>query len=1127
MVVKKTSKPTGAILAAVLCVCVVCLGGAFGCTNREAAERDMYPEYTVYRDIPGVTDSEIAAIEALRESGASFVYGINLSTEAFYDDSGVIRGYAALFCDWLSALFGIPFRPVIFEWGDLIGGLEAGTIDFSGELTATAERRKIFFMTDAIAERSVKFMRIQGSENITDIAKKRPLRYAFLDGTTTPDLVTAQTVTPFEMVLIDDYETAYALLKSGEIDAFFEESIAEAAFDVYGDVRAEDFFPLIYGPVSFSTGNPSLQPVIAVVQKALQSGAMRHLIELYNLGQHEYLRHKFRMRLSEEEQAYLEDHVNNGRAVTLLAEYDNYPISFYNPQENDWQGIAFDVLREIEALSGLTFERVNDEHAEWSTILERLETGEASMITELIRSADREGRFIWTDESFQTDYYALLSRSSYPDININEILYNKIGLVQDTAYAELFHEWFPNHANAVEYISIPEAFDALEKGEVGLVMATRNLLLRQTNYSEKPGYKANMVFNRSFDSAFGFHVSETLLRSVVDKALAIVDTEIIADRWRSKTFDYHTKLARQRLPLLVGISLLLFFVLALLFIIFQRNRQEGKRLERIVRERTAAAEAASRAKSDFLANMSHEIRTPMNAIIGMTSIGKSSSDMERKDYCLTKIGDASNHLLGVINDILDMSKIEANKFELSPAEFVFEKTLQRVVNVVNFRVEEKQQRLSIHIDKAIPRALVGDEQRLSQVITNLIGNAVKFTPAQGSISVDTRFVEEENGICTIRIDVTDTGIGISKEQQARLFQSFQQAEASTSRKFGGTGLGLAISKRIVEMMGGTIWIESEPGKGSTFAFTVKMAKGASDEKYSLLRAGVNWKNIRILTVDDDADIREFFTEIFRRFNIDNDTAADGEQAVSLIKQNGAYSIYFVDWKMPGMNGVELTRKIKERGDDNSVVIMISATEWSVIENEAKNAGVDKFLSKPLFPSAVFDMINECLGAAGISEEEHPDIDGIFKGSRILLAEDVEINREIVQTLLEPTLLAVDYAENGVAAVRMFREEPEKYDMIFMDIQMPEMDGYEATRKIREFEEERWKRISPEVPRKTPQLAESSKEVPIIAMTANVFKEDMEKCLEAGMNDHIGKPLDFDELLSRLHKYLPRKGRAAD
>ena len=409
-----------------------------------------------------------------------------------------------------------------------------------------------------------------------------------------------------------------------------------------------------------------------------------------------------------------------------------------------------------------------------------------------------------------------------------------------------------------------------------------------------------------------------------------------------------------------------------------------KERQRVIREITkveqltlakAKAEAANQAKSEFLANMSHEIRTPMNAIIGMTHIGKSAADIERKDYSFQKIEHASKHLLAVINDILDVSKIEAGKFELAPAEFDFKQMLQGVVNVVNFRAEEKQQKLTVYVDPDIPQPLIGDDQRLSQVITNLLGNAVKFTPNKGSISIGAYFSGEENGVCALKISVTDTGIGISPEQQLKLFEAFQQADTHTSRKFGGTGLGLAISKNIVGLMGGKIEVESELGKGSDFTFTVQMKR--ADKK-------------------------------------------------------------------------------------------------SPFDPETPNP-----------------------------EEARADIGKIFRGHRILLAEDVDVNREIILALLEPTELAIDCASNGVEAVKMFIESPDRYEMIFMDIQMPEMDGYEATRKIREFEFD---------------MTEAGT-VPIVAMTANVFKEDVEKCLAAGMNDHIGKPIVLHEVLNMLKKYL--------
>ena len=526
-------------------------------------------------------------------------------------------------------------------------------------------------------------------------------------------------------------------------------------------------------------------------------------------------------------------------------------------------------------------------------------------------------------------------------------------------------------------------------------------------------------------------------------------------------------------------------------------KQRTKQLE----EQVVLAEAASKAKSSFLSNMSHEIRTPMNAIIGMTTIGKLAQASSKKDDALDKIEGASKQLLGIINDILDISKIEADKFDLSPVNFEFEKMLQKIADIVNLRVDERRQKFFVRIGKDIPRVLNGDDQRLSQVIINLLSNAVKFTPEEGSIMLDSELVSEKNGMCRLLISVEDTGIGIAEDQQARLFKSFEQADAGTSRKYGGTGLGLSITKRIVELMNGDIWVESELGKGSKFIFTVLLKRGEEETKQTL-DENVNWENIRIFAVDDDPEIREFFVAVSESLGISCTVAANAEEAAALLEENDSYDIFFLDWMLPGMNGGEIARHIKTKTNRKSIIIIFSSADWSMLEDEARSAGADRFLPKPLFPSVIVDAINESMGIRKREEKESKKIySDSFSGHTILLAEDVEINREIVISLLEPAQLNIDCAENGKEALRMFSESSEKYDMIFMDVQMPEMDGYEATRKIRGLDFLR------------------AKSIPIVAMTANVFREDIEKCLQAGMNGHIGKPISFDEVLKTLHKYL--------
>jgi len=517
------------------------------------------------------------------------------------------------------------------------------------------------------------------------------------------------------------------------------------------------------------------------------------------------------------------------------------------------------------------------------------------------------------------------------------------------------------------------------------------------------------------------------------------------------------------------------------------------------------AQAASHAKSIFLSSMSHEMRTPLTAILGMTAIGKSAQQLAGKDYAFDKIDSASTHLLGVINNILDISKIETGKFELYVSEFPFEKMLRRAAGVVDFRVEEKHQKFSIRLDQEIPFSISCDEQKLTQVITNLLANAVKFTPEGGGIRLKAQLVSEENGVLTIKITVADTGIGVSPEQQAKIFTPFDQASSDTTYKYGGTGLGLSISKSIVELMGGEIWVESELGKGAAFIFTVKVHRGSL--AYATSFSGEEGlKGKRVLAVDDDPDILVHLKTIIERFGAECDTAESGRQALDMLEANAPYHICFVDWKMPEIDGLELSRRIRAiRKEGNIVIIMISNAKWVGLEDDAQQSGVDGFLLKPLLPSDILDCMEKNLFYPGATHAVAPaqaENEKMFEGYRLLLAEDVEINSEIVQAFLEPTGIEIDWVSDGRQAVDAFSKNPDSYDVILMDFQMPEMDGLTATRLIRALE-------SPK-----------AREIPIIALTANVFKEDIEKCIEAGMSDHLGKPIDLQQMLDKLGRYLP-------
>ena len=1105
---KNISRPTFALLMRFLAIVIVYCS-AFICVSVDHShaldQKAMAAYLADYKAIPGVTQEDITAIEALKRRYTSFNYGTMLCDEAFETLDGGKDGFAVRYAGMLSTMFGVPFIHEFYPWEKVLASLEDKSLDFSGELTPTPERRKRFFMTDAIYDRTIKIFRHEAASPLDEIASRRPLRFAVLEGTVTGDQVSAAVPYPVDLVFVPDYEIAAESLQKGLADAFFEEAPAVYYFTQYEFIRVEDFFPLLYSPVSMTTADPELEPFISVVQKFLEHGGKQHINTLYMQGNKAFLRHSFDLSLTKKEREFIKNHKSRENHITVALHPDMYPISVYNEKTKEFHGIASEILASITNMAGLRFSLVNTAGMPIVAIRRLVLDGEASMIGGLTTFEQKNSPLLWAKEPFaRGNHSALLAVSTNPGTELNQILFSRIGVVRGSVHEKIFTAWFPDNANSVSFDSPARAFQALQEGRIDYLMGSRNLLLAQTHYRERPDFKVALMFDHELPISFAFSPDEKILCSIISKAQRVVELDQINERWIRRVFDYRTKMRHDIFPFLIGFIVVLGGLLATIGATLAKNKKLSRGLEQQVLVRTqelqektmslqeqqstlqaifsaipdivmcrdvngyftacndsfarymdmrqedilgktdetlfkpyienytdyarpdreimesretkiaeeyiyspylqssrlfeiirtpliqhgaiagvmgiarditerkaieATAHEASQAKGAFLARMSHEIRTPLNAIIGMTRIARSSIDNRGKALAsLDEINTASSHLLGILNDVLDISKIESGKFEIAAEPFMLGQSLQDISSIISQRCKEKFVIFVSNIADVPNIPLVGDKLRLNQILINLLGNAVKFTKAKGTVSFLVEILSDSDVETKIAFVCEDTGIGMSKEQISRLFTAFEQADTSIATRFGGTGLGLAISQNLARLMGGEITVTSEPGKGSSFRFTLTFSKGVAP--------AIHPDTLQATTIN-------------------------------------------------------------------------------------------------------------------------------LRGKRILMAEDIEINRIILREFLASTQVTVDEAVDGAKAVEAFSQSPlGYYQLIFMDIQMPNMDGYEATKAIRQLPH-------PE-----------AKTIPIVAMTANAYQEDIRMALAVGMTGHLSKPVDFDELQNTLCSVFP-------
>ena len=1056
--------------------------------------------------------SAVLPVKAAAETASAKVVRVGSFEDTFnyVNEKGARKGYGYELLETLSGYTGWQFEYVTCDWSDCFEKLKNGEIDIIGGISYTEDRTQEMLFSDEPmgVEKYYLYADLSRADiSASDFKTLNGKKIGVLMGTE-PEVMLAEWEEKYglktEHVNISNNEDVKQKLANHEIDCFvsLEESFwAERGISTITRVGESGIYYAI------NKNRPDIKEELDDAMRALDEAVPFYTADLYK----RYFSMDYTPILTGEEKAWLRKH----GAIRMGFLASDSGVSTFDPATGEFTGVITDYIQFAADCLGnqeLEFQLVGYDSKEAE--LDALKSGEIDMIFHCDQNPNlaEEYHFACTNTTWTSNLMAVTNKQHFNENNVNRIAVpqNKLSLKKYLAF--YYPQW--------EIVDCDTQEDAARLVKDGQADCFVTGISSENKYSKKYSFYSVPLVN-PVRSCFAVNSGNRSLLSILNKTIKAMPVNMLAGALamykssaRKVTLSDFIKDNFFKVMLISSIAVAVVLLTILMLLQKARKAEAAARkaasdtqeLNAKLQVAVEKAESANRAKSTFLSNMSHDIRTPMNAIIGFTTLALSNiDDTDRvKDY-LGKTLASSNHLLSLINDVLDMSRIESGKIHLEEVEVNLSDVLHDLKTIVSGQIYAKQLELYMDAMDVTDEDVYCDKTRLNQILLNLLSNAIKFTPAGGTVSVRVRqLAGKVRGCGQYEFRIKDNGIGMSQEFAQKIFEPFERERTSTVSRIQGTGLGMAITKNIVDMMGGTIEVQTAQGKGTEFTVCVPMRAQTEQRPVEKI---TELEGLKALVVDDDFNTCDSVTKMLVKVGMRAEWTLSGKEAVlrarQSIEMSDVYHAYIIDWRLPDMNGIEVTRQIRSLHDDTPIIIL-TAYDWSDIEVEAKAADVTAFCAKPMFMSDLRETLMSALGQkpADAVQRLLPEKNADFKGKHILLVEDNELNREIAQEILREYGFLVDSAENGAVAVeKVSTAAPGSYDLVLMDVQMPIMDGYTATRKIRALDD--------------PARAK----IPILAMTANAFDEDRRNALESGMNGFLSKPIVIDDLVQELRKIL--------